>query len=386
MPLNWNGDHIPSKADKMTNILGFKEIGGVGQLIYHPFRFVDYEWFYDKNDICCAKPICRPGYEPIFPNEDALTGKGLLVSLCNLAMEMNDFKNTVPREEQIITWCKKNMHPYSIDFIYTALNTDFNINSFDAEIVEKDGIFSIDEFMDDLGKLYNAVMFYVALEGICVADDLAAYDLSKEGKYFEGYPFFEKYKKAYPEVPDDILSGENSRENLLAEMKRENDYIASHPVEQPPEGEFATTPFDDYEELLNRLIELIPDFRMRMKIDPRTNRPEFSTDVQSVFDIAWYTLARMLSEDPAPENKGKPDSRPEGIMIRCRHCGRFIIRKGKRQEYCDSEECQKARNARKQKAFRERKAIEKAQKAKKKPCKTKQSGKSAENGTAPADS
>lgn len=30
-------------------------------------------------------------------------------------------------------------------------------------------------------------------------------------------------------------------------------------------------------------------------------------------------------------------------MIRCRHCGRFMIRKGKRQEYCDSEECQKAK-------------------------------------------
>ena len=42
---------------------------------------------------------------------------------------------------------------------------------------------------------------------------------------------------------------------------------------------------------------------MKLKVDPRTNRLEFSTDINSVFDIAWLTLARMLSEDPAPEDK-----------------------------------------------------------------------------------
>ena len=75
------------------------------------------------------------------------------------------------------------MHPYNIDFIYSELNESFDINSFDAEMVEKDGTFEINNFLDDLGKLYNAVMFYVALEGICIADDEVAYDLSKEGTY-----------------------------------------------------------------------------------------------------------------------------------------------------------------------------------------------------------
>ena len=103
---------------------------------------------------------------------------------------------------------------------------------------------------------------------------------------------------------------------------------------------------------------------MKLKVDPRTNRLEFSTDINSVFDIAWLTLARMLSELPAPEDKGKPDNRPEGIMIRCCNCGKFIIRKSNRQEFCDAEDCQKVRNARKQKAYRKRKAIEKAQKKK----------------------
>lgn len=42
MPLNWNDEALPSEADKTTDILGFKEVGGVGQLIYHPFRFKKY--------------------------------------------------------------------------------------------------------------------------------------------------------------------------------------------------------------------------------------------------------------------------------------------------------------------------------------------------------
>ena len=50
MPLNWNDETIPSEADKTTDILGFKEIGGIGQLIYHPFRFKKYELDIDKSD------------------------------------------------------------------------------------------------------------------------------------------------------------------------------------------------------------------------------------------------------------------------------------------------------------------------------------------------
>ena len=81
----------------------------------------------------------------------------------------------------------------------------------------------------------------------------------------------------------------------------------------------------------------------------------------------------MISEDPALENRVNNDSKPEGIMICCRNCGKFIIRKSNRQEFCDSEECQKVRNARKQKAYRERKAIEKAHSEQKKRQKSKQS-------------
>lgn len=174
MPFNWNGDYIPSKADKTTDILGSKEIGGIGQLIYHPFRFASYDISYDGKDYC-AYPVCKKGQEPTFPNDDTLTGRGILVSLCNLAKVIDSFENKIPKEQLIVRWCMENMHPYSIDFIYSELIENFDINTIDAEMVEHDGIFETERFMSDLGKLYNAVRFYVALEGILFAEDDVAY-------------------------------------------------------------------------------------------------------------------------------------------------------------------------------------------------------------------
>lgn len=182
MPFNWNGDYIPSKADKTTDILGSKEIGGIGQLIYHPFRFASYDISYDGKDYC-AYPVCKKGQEPTFPNDDTLTGRGILVSLCNLAKVIDSFENKIPKEQLIVRWCMENMHPYSIDFIYSELIENFDINTIDAEMVEHDGIFETDRFMSDLGKLYNAVRFYVALEGILFAEDDVAYNLYEEGRF-----------------------------------------------------------------------------------------------------------------------------------------------------------------------------------------------------------
>lgn len=50
MPLNQNDEVIPSEADKTTDLLVFKEVGGVKQLIYHPFRFNKYELDIDKSN------------------------------------------------------------------------------------------------------------------------------------------------------------------------------------------------------------------------------------------------------------------------------------------------------------------------------------------------
>ena len=124
-----------------TDILGFKEVSGIGQLIYHPFRFKKYEFNIDKDSNYCIAPFYRPGYELNFPKDVFLSGQGLLTLLCNLAMQLN---------------------------------------SFDAKMVKKEGTFEINTFLDGLGNLYNIVVFYVALKDVCIVNAETAYYFSKE--------------------------------------------------------------------------------------------------------------------------------------------------------------------------------------------------------------
>lgn len=160
MPYNWNGNYAPSKADRSTDILGQKEIEG--QLIYHPFRYKDYILAND-NEEYCDFPVCKPGYEPDFPSDDSLSGRGL--------------------------------------------------------------------------------------------------------------PFFEKFKNIHSVLDIDVSPAGG---NLIKEMELYAEYQILHPAKQPPDGEFAEEAYDYYGELLNKLIERIPDFNIRLKVNPKTNRIEFS--------------------------------------------------------------------------------------------------------------
>ena len=355
MPYNWNDKPIESRADKNTDILGFGESGGGGQLIYHNFRFADYTLKNDKKSDLLVCPVCNKKRPPDLTPKDSLPGKEILSSLCGLARQVDDVLEENDYKALIIEWCKENMHPYTIDYIYNALADD----SFDtADMAAHDGIFSISDFMADLENLYNTARFYIALEAICFADNEPAYKMYQTGRHFQGLPYFGRYKLNM-NIPDIDWSAANG--DLLEEMTLDNQYLAEHPLEQLPEGEFFTEPYDEYEKLRERLIDCIPDFKLRLKVNPQNNRLVFSADVNSAFDIAWYALAQMTSEYPAPEDFGKEDKRPDGIMICCHHCGRFFIRNAKHQQYCDRSECQKARNAKNQRDYRRRKAIEKAQ-------------------------
>lgn len=290
-----------------------------------------------------------------------LTGSDLLTGLCNLAKKIDDFSEKKPYTDLIIDWCKDNAHPYSIDFIYNGL-TDKNFDiATDADIIARDGVFSISDFMRDLGKLYNAVRFYIALESVCLGEDEAAKNLYSEGRHFEGLPFFEHFKLDF-EKPDIDYSSANG--DLLKEMQLDAAYMQEIPKNDDEEDCFVREPYDCYEELRDKLMDAIPDFKMRLKVNPATDRLVFSADVDSVFDICWYTLARLISGGPVPKSKGEEDDVAEGIMICCHNCGDFFIRRNSRQEYCDKDECQRARNAKNQKNFRDRRRIEKAQRNK----------------------
>lgn len=344
-----------AKYNRNTDILGEKEIGGVGQLVYHLIRFGEYKFEFDANGNQIVLPDFQEKKMPDTKGQNTCTGKEILMSLCNLAKQVDDFDNEIPCKDLIIDWCRKYSHPYNIDFIHSEINDkNFDIAT-DYFLLEKDGRFTIDEFMQDLGKLYNAMRFYMALEGVFVGEENNAYKLYSQGRFFEGLPFFEKYKYFLPKMDIDYSSAKG---DLLKEMQLESEYLEAHPMEELPEGVFAQEPFDDYERLRDALMDIIPDFKMRLKLDAASNKMVFSADINSVFNLAWYTLARMLTEDVVPEEKGSEPERPEGVMICCRKCGDFFIRKSNRQEFCTKPECQKTRNAKNQQNFRNRKKLE----------------------------
>ncbi len=364
MPYNDYGEEIPSRADRTTEYISFGEIGGIGQLIYHNFRFADYTLEYDDDNQLLAVPVIGKDAPPDMSQLENLDGNEILTSLCNLAEAVDSYDTKEPYQELIVRWCKKHMHPFQIDELFAELSEKgVRESDFLLKQAGRDGIFSIDEFMKELGRLYNAARFYMALDGVTVAEEYAAYHLFKEGKFFESSALFEKYKHLIPELPDDFDMSPAGGD-LLKEMQLVNSYLATHPAEQPPEGEFATEPFDDYDQLRDSLLSFFPDFKLRLKLNPKTQRVILSADVNSVFEIAWYALAHLLTEEPLPEEKGKTKPRPEGLMICCKNCGQFFIRRNSRNGYCDREECQRARNAKNQREYRNRERMKKAQKKK----------------------
>lgn len=360
MPYNDYGQEIPSRANLKTGFITFGDIGGIGQLIYHNFRFADYTLEFDDRGRIIATPVISRDNPPDMSQMEGLDGNKILISLCDLARQVDSYETKEAYQDLIIEWCRTYMHPYRIDELFdglTEIGTD--ASDFLLEVTARDAVFCIDDFMHELGQLYNAARFYFALDGVTVAKEAAAYDLYEKGKFFESSALFEKYKVAHPELPEDFdLSAAGG--DLLKEMQMTNAYLATHPVKQPPEGEFAAEPYDDYEKLRDALLGFFPDFKLRLKAHPKTKRIMLSADVNSVFEIAWYALAHLLTEEPLPEEKGKEMPRPEGMMTFCKNCGRFYVRRNSRNEYCDRDECQRARNAKNQREYRDRKRIKKA--------------------------
>ena len=78
-------------------------------------------------------------------------------------------------------------------------------------------------------------------------------------------------------------------------------------------------------------------------------------DIQSVFDIAWYSFARMIS-DVAPSADTDPNYMcSQGMILTCMACGCYFVRHSSRQLYCDNPNCQAERNNRKVRAYYKRK-------------------------------
>lgn len=353
MPYNDYGKYIPSKADNSTDTFGYDAIGGVGQLIYHLVRFKEYELDYAASGALIARPYCQKGYEPELYTKDSPTGAELTASIYNLAKKIDDPSEERPYTDLIIEWCKKYGHPYAIDSIHAYLMEPQYKLEEDGYFIEKDATFSISDFMRDLEWFYQAMRMHFAFEQMCLGNDEPALTLHEDGKHFAGLPFFEQYRSDPEDFPEVDYSADG---DLLKMMQL--DAEAAKDIE-PYEG-FARLPFDHYEELQEKMVGIMPDFRIRLKVNPRIRKMVFAADVYSVFDICWYTLARKMSEDVAPEDKGTAADKKEkrdGVVLSCPFCGEAFVRRGNRAVACGKPECEKARKAMNKRNSRKMKKI-----------------------------
>lgn len=89
---------------------------------------------------------------------------------------------------------------------------------------------------------------------------------------------------------------------------------------------------------------MFPSFQMCIKALPGSDTVTFATDVNSVFDIAWYAFARLLITDVSEKDNYRI-FKPKV----CKYCGEIFSPNGPRQEYCDEEDNPECRLARKRK-------------------------------------
>jgi hypothetical protein len=178
-----------------------------------------------------------------------------------------------------------------VDELATLMSEDEFDLAHESFFIERDGIFDVNNFMHDLGKLYQVASFAFALDMILKGYDDAAFNLADDGRYFEGVPFLEKYKGELPEMSDEIDDTPITPEDLIKEMQEASRNAPPVHRNTIEEG-FATLPYDDYYILRDKLVDMMPDFRMRLKVNRKKNLVVLAADIHSVFDIAWYTLAK----------------------------------------------------------------------------------------------
>jgi len=338
------------EIDRATDILGFGEIGGVGQLGYKVTQFAQYDWDY-MNDDLVAYPVINDT-ESDYKSYSDISGGMLLSSLCNLARIIDNPETKQEPFELIIRWCKKFIHPYFVDDVNTLVRDPNFTPTEIAMVLKKEATFSISKFMEDLNRIYFASRFYAAIDAACMGQEELILDICKAGRYFDPVPYFEKYRYIPVEQPDADYSSAGG--DLLQEMM-----IDAKMQGQPLDNDIVRTPYDDYDELRAKLVDLIPSFQMRPKLHAKSNRYIFSADVHSIFDICWYTFARMVVDDAPPEKK-TANKEYTGVVAVCINCGRYFYRKRGNQMYCRRKECQSARKAKNQKDKRARDRLEKA--------------------------
>lgn len=302
--------------------LGFAEIGGVGEMVYKAVHFPEYITE-TNNDGQVLKPLFSAAIPPEGGTDYSLTGQELLVSLCNLYSRLNNPDSTESISDAVWDWCKNNIHPYDIDGLCEMLGCGKFAHITYRDMIQNEATFSIERFIKDLCDLGMVFELYFALQ-IARFDHNSEYakNLYYEGRICDSLAFLEKYRKY--ETDDKYLEHINA----------------------------------DYNDRMVQMIDMFPDFRMRLKLNKKTGKVMYGADVQSVFDICWYTFSRMVADVAPPIDLDLRYEESQGAILSCLCCGEFFVRHSSRQLYCNSWDCQAERNRKNRRASYARKRAE----------------------------
>lgn len=304
-----------------TDFFSFTEIGGVGEMIYKAVRFPECVPEYDherKEDTIV--PICTFFNRPEAGTDYSITGQDLLVSLCNLYKKINAPDYSVGITEMVWDWCRRNVAPYNIEQLCNLMEQENYMELYLRGEIVNWGTFDVKDFINDLCKLGSAYEYYDVIKRVHVEHDVTCgRALYYEGRICDSKPFLEKFRHC----------------------ETDDEYLAEFNIE--------------YDDLMLNVMESIPDIRMRLQKNKKTGKIEMGADVQSVFDIAWYTFARLVADVAPPIDKDMNYFESQGSILTCMACGEYFVRHSSRQRYCNNPNCQAERNNRKARAYYERK-------------------------------
>jgi len=277
-------------------------------MIYRAVRFPEYVPDFD-DDGEIIKPIFTGGHAPESGTDYSLTGQELLVSLCNLYGKLNNPESTVQITDAVWDWCRNNIHPYDINNLYEMLGSEKFAHITYRDIIQNDAAFSIKRFIKDLCDLGMVFELYFSLHSLKYYGDVDyARNLYYEGRLCGSLAFLERYRQ----------------------------YV--------DDKEHKAIILDNYNDHIFQVVDMFPDFRMRLKLDKKTGSVMFGADIQSVlifvgtpFQESWLTLLRRLMRTLIILNRKTP-------YFPALPAGKYFVRHSSRQLYCDNPNCQAERN------------------------------------------
>lgn len=261
-------------------------------------KFTKYEVDHRRDGTyICA--LLEEGQLPEWQEGYGLDGQKLLLSLCNLYLKIENIDEWEACHH-IIAWCKANAFPYC--------SQGLKVQEYDWELLQDS------ERWELWVNVLNGYEF--TLERITA-------DLKRLYEDMEILLHFYNVKNQL----------ESQRE--LPQNKRVWEY-----------ANIASLPEMQLLYKLDNFLSELPKFPLELTLD-EVGELKILLGFTSVFDAAYYALARFVATQPEVPTKEDGGKTPLGI---CESCGKIFFKNGNRQKYCDDPECKKERNRRKAKS------------------------------------